>query len=109
MDRAILTQEGYSKLVEELIYLKTKKRREVADQLAFARSLGDLRENAEYETAKEAKHQLEIRIGELEKKLSNKAFVQNAPEEIIQKERSKMDETQQKMEKLKKQLLELGK
>ena len=53
--------------------------------------------------------ELESYFASLEKKLSNKAFVQNAPEEIIQKERSKMDETQQKMEKLKKQLLELGK
>lgn len=70
MDKVILTREGYEKLVEELNYLKTKKRREVANQLEFARSLGDLRENSEYETAKEAKHQLEIRIGELEGKLS---------------------------------------
>lgn len=44
----------------------------------------------------------------LEKKLSNKAFVKNAPEEVIKKERTKMDDTQQKMEKLKKQLGELG-
>lgn len=70
MDKVILTREGYDKLSEELNFLKTKKRREVANQLEFARSLGDLRENAEYETAKEAKHQLEIRIGELEMKLS---------------------------------------
>ncbi len=45
----------------------------------------------------------------LEKKLSNKGFVKNAPEEIIKKERMKMEETQQKLEKLKKQLIELGK
>lgn len=75
MDQVILTQEGYHKLVEELTFLKTKKRREVANQLEFARSLGDLRENAEYETAKETKHQLEIRIGELEAKLSNARIV----------------------------------
>ncbi len=70
MDKVILTREGYERLAEELTFLKTKKRREVADQLEFARSLGDLRENAEYETAKEAKHQLEIRIGDLENKLA---------------------------------------
>ncbi len=75
MDKVILTRQGYDKLTEELTYLKTKKRREVADQLEFARSLGDLRENAEYETAKEAKHQLEIRIGELEAKLSRAQIV----------------------------------
>lgn len=70
MDRVILTRQGYDRLAEELNFLKTKKRREVANQLEFARSLGDLRENAEYETAREAKHQLEIRIAELEAKLS---------------------------------------
>ena len=76
MNQAILTQDGYNKLVDALTFLKTKKRREVANQLEFARSLGDLRENAEYETAKEAKHQLEIRIAELEAKLSNAKIVQ---------------------------------
>ena len=75
MNNVILTRDGYDKLSEELNFLKTKKRREVANQLEFARSLGDLRENAEYETAKEAKHQLEIRIGELEHKLSNAKIV----------------------------------
>ncbi len=75
MQKVILTREGYDKLSEELNYLKTKKRREVAAQLEFARSLGDLRENAEYETAKEAKHQLEIRIGELENKLGSAQIV----------------------------------
>ncbi len=75
MSNVILTREGYDKLAEELNYLKTKKRREVANQLEFARSLGDLRENAEYETAKEAKHQLEIRIGELEHKLGSAKIV----------------------------------
>ena len=75
MQKVVLTREGYDKLSEELIYLKTKKRREVAAQLEFARSLGDLRENAEYETAKEAKHQLESRIASLEAKLSNAKIV----------------------------------
>lgn len=75
MDKIVLTREGYDKLMEELTFLKTKKRREVANQLEFARSLGDLRENSEYETAKEAKHQLEIRIGELEMKLGNAKIV----------------------------------
>ena len=75
MDKVILTREGYDQLAEELNYLKTKKRREVANQLEFARSLGDLRENSEYETAREAKHQLEIRIGVLEAKLGRAQIV----------------------------------
>ncbi len=75
MERVILTREGFDKLTEELNFLKTKKRREVANQLEFARSLGDLRENAEYETAKHAKQQLETRIATLEAKLSQAQIV----------------------------------
>lgn len=69
MDQVILTQEGYEKLKEELRRLKTVKRVEVAKQLETARAHGDLSENAEYETAKEAKAQLESRIRTLEEKL----------------------------------------
>jgi transcription elongation factor GreA len=76
VEKVILTREGYEKLVEELNYLKIKKRREVAQQLEHARALGDLRENAEYETAKETKHQLEIRISTLEAKLANAKIVE---------------------------------
>ena len=42
------------KLQEELEDLKTKKRREIADRLEYAKSLGDLSENSEYQEAKEA-------------------------------------------------------
>ncbi len=82
MDKVILTREGYEKLVDELNFLKTKKRREVADQLEHARALGDLRENSEYETAKEAKHQLEIRISNLEAKIVQARIVN--PSELPQ-------------------------
>lgn len=75
-DKIILTREGYERLVEELNHLKTKKRREVANQLEHARAFGDLRENAEYETAKEAKRQLETRIHELERKLTHARVVE---------------------------------
>ncbi|MBN1688712.1 MAG: transcription elongation factor GreA [Candidatus Omnitrophica bacterium] len=75
-DKVFLTREGFEKLAEELKYLKTKKRREVANQLEHARALGDLRENAEYETAKEAKHQLESRIHDLEMKLARAKIVE---------------------------------
>lgn len=74
-EKVVLTREGYQKLVEELNFLKTKKRREIANQLEHARALGDLRENAEYETAREAKHQLEIRIASMEARLSQAKIV----------------------------------
>ncbi len=69
MDDVILTQEGYEKLKGELRTLKSTKRLEVAKQLETARAHGDLRENAEYDAAKEAKAQLESRIRTLEEKL----------------------------------------
>lgn len=76
MDKVILTREGFDKLFEELNFLKTKRRREVANQLEHARAFGDLRENSEYETAKETKRQLEKRIQELEMKLSEARVVE---------------------------------
>src|SRR3989338_1298527 len=75
MEKVILTREGYEKLSEELQFLRTKKRREVAEQLATARAHGDLRENAEYDAAKEAKKHLETKIAKLELKLSNARIV----------------------------------
>lgn len=75
MDKVVLTKEGYEKLLAQLDHLKTKKRREVAKQLEHARAFGDLRENAEYETAKETKRQLETRIQDLEQKLANAQVV----------------------------------
>jgi transcription elongation factor GreA len=74
-DHVVLTQAGYNKLFEELNFLKTKKRREVADQLEVARAHGDLRENAEYDAAKAAKQNLESRIAELEHRLMRAKIV----------------------------------
>jgi len=65
-----LTREGYTKLHKELEHLKKVKRREISKQLEYARSLGDLRENAEYDSAKQAQGLLEKRIAELENSLS---------------------------------------
>ncbi|HLD56578.1 MAG TPA: transcription elongation factor GreA [Candidatus Omnitrophota bacterium] len=69
MEPVILTPDGYERLKEELRKLKGPKRMEVAKQLETARAHGDLRENAEYDAAKEAKTQLESRIRTLEDKL----------------------------------------
>jgi len=72
-----LTHEGYEKLRQELEYLKNAKRREIAKTLEHARSLGDLRENAEYDSAKEAQAHNEKKIAELEHKLSNAKLIDN--------------------------------
>lgn len=69
-DKIILTKKGLKKLQEELEYLKNVERQEVAQMLKEARSHGDLSENAEFEFAKERQAQLESRIKELEKMIS---------------------------------------
>lgn len=66
-----LSQEGFDKLDAELKDLKTRGRKEVADDIAEARSKGDLSENAEYDAAKEAQGHLEDRITKLEDALAN--------------------------------------
>ncbi len=66
-----LSQEGYDKLDQELRDLKTRGRREIADDIAEARAKGDLSENAEYDAAKEAQGHMETRITQLEDILAN--------------------------------------
>ena len=61
-----LTTEALQKLKEELEYLKTTKRKEMAEQLNYAIGFGDLSENAAYSEAKEAQGFLEGRIQELQ-------------------------------------------
>ncbi len=72
-----LTPEGYEKLKKELATLKGTKRKEIASQLEKARLLGDLSENAEYESAKQAQDVNEKRINELERKLATAKIIQN--------------------------------
>ncbi|MBS1612963.1 MAG: transcription elongation factor GreA [Bacteroidetes bacterium] len=66
-----MTQEGYDKLAEEVRYLRTVKRQEVAKAIAEAREKGDLSENAEYHAAKEEQGHLEAKLVEMENKLAN--------------------------------------
>jgi transcription elongation factor GreA len=71
MEIQYLTKKGHQKLVEELEYLKTTKRKEIANALAHARSYGDISENAEYDAAKDAQAHNEKRIAELQTKLAS--------------------------------------
>jgi transcription elongation factor GreA len=75
MERVHLTREGYEKLTEELEQLKNVKRKEISKAIGHARSLGDLKENAEYAAAKEAMSLNEKRINELEDKLSRTEII----------------------------------
>lgn len=71
-DKAVfLTREGLLKLEEELDFLKSSKRREVAERIKIAVSYGDLSENAEYDAAKDEQAFVESRIVTLEKMMRN--------------------------------------
>ena len=65
----IVTQEGYNKLEEELEFLKTEKRAEIAERIKVALGFGDLSENSEYDEAKNAQAANENKIAELENKV----------------------------------------
>lgn len=71
----ILTQEGYDKLEEELNYLKTTNRTEIAERIKIALGFGDLSENSEYDEAKSAQAENEMRIAELENKLRHAKII----------------------------------
>lgn len=66
-----LTLEKKQELEEELNQLKTVRRKEIADALEYAKSLGDLSENAEYHQAREDQANCEDRITHVETILKN--------------------------------------
>jgi transcription elongation factor GreA len=85
MQEIYLTKEGHQKLTEELEYLKTVKRRELAKAVGEARSHGDISENAEYDAAKDAQGMNEKRIAELEEKLGRARILEEgiAADEVL--------------------------
>jgi transcription elongation factor GreA len=65
----VLTPEGLKKLQDEIEYLSTTKRDEVAERIKTAREFGDISENSEYDDAKNEQAMLEHRISQLQEKL----------------------------------------
>jgi len=61
-----LTSEKMQEFKKELNFLKTEKRKEVAENLEYAKKLGDLAENAEYHEARQVQAEVEDRINHLE-------------------------------------------
>ena len=66
-----LTLEKKNELEQELKHLKSVRRKEIADALEYAKSLGDLSENAEYHQAREDQANCEDRINHVEQILKN--------------------------------------
>ena len=77
MPPTFLTKEGFEKLQDELEYLRTVKRQEVADRLHEAMEGGELIENAEYEAAKNEQAFVEGRIQELEMLLATARVIED--------------------------------
>ncbi len=73
----LLTEEGYENLEEELDYLKTVKRKEIAERIKTARDFGDISENSEYDDAKNEQAFVEGRIKEIENMLNNARVVKD--------------------------------
>ena len=72
------TEAGLRALKEELDYLKNTKRNEVKENLALARSFGDLSENSEYDEAKNEQSKVESRISELEQIILHTVVVEES-------------------------------
>lgn len=70
-----VTQETFDKMREELQRMKSNDRPAASRAIAEAREKGDLKENAEYDAAKEAQGMLESKIKQLEVAVSNAKIV----------------------------------
>ena len=71
----LYTPEGYQKLVDEREYLIKTRREEVKNDIAVARSFGDLSENSEYDEARNEQAKVEARIKELDELIENAVII----------------------------------
>jgi transcription elongation factor GreA len=78
-----MTAEGLTALEAELTLLTTVKRPEVVERVKHARELGDLRENADYEAARNEQAFLEGRIRELERRLRTAVVISGGADGVI--------------------------
>ena len=82
-NKEYLTQDKYNEFERELKELKTVRRKEIAEQLEYAKSLGDLSENAEYHEARDEQAQIENRIARLETLLQNAEIVSSHATDVV--------------------------
>ena len=72
-----ITDDGLKKLEDELEYLKTEGRADIAEKIKGARGYGDLSENSEYDEAKNEQAKIEARIVEIEAMLKNVEIIED--------------------------------
>ena len=78
-----LTKEKFDEFTKELVELKGVRRKEVAESLEYAKSLGDLKENAEYHEARDVQATIEDRIAKLEELLKSASIVSNHDTNLV--------------------------
>ncbi len=78
-----LTKQKFEELNKELEELKTVRRKEVAESLEYAKSLGDLSENAEYQEARENQATIEERIAKIENLIKSAVIVELHHSEVV--------------------------
>lgn len=82
-DQEYLTKEKFEEFKKELEHLKTIKRKEVAEALEYAKSLGDFSENQEYQEARDSQAVLEDRIGRLEVILKSAKIISTQSANVV--------------------------
>ena len=82
-NKVVLTPQGYLELEAELNDLKLNKRPEVISSLKYARSLGDLSENADYDAARNEQAQIEGRIKKLEQMIENVVVIEESSKDKV--------------------------
>src|SRR3990167_8220194 len=78
-----ITEEKKQSLEEELALLAGAKRKEILENLQYAKSLGDLSENAEYHQAREDQGKLEARIAKIESVLKSSEVVKGGGTDMV--------------------------
>lgn len=82
-DNQYLTQEKFDEFKKELKYLSTVRRKKIAESLEYARSLGDLSENAEYAEARDLQAATEERIRHLESILASAKILKRKKSDAV--------------------------
>lgn len=82
-EAALLSEEKYNELKKELNFLTTVRRKEIAESLEYARSLGDLSENAEYAEARDLQAATEERIRRLEHILATAKILEHKKSDVV--------------------------
>ena len=83
-EKEYLTKEKYEQLQAELHELETVKRKEIAEHLEYARSLGDLSENDEYHDARTDQAEIESRIEQIHYYLKNAEIIKPHKSEVVE-------------------------